>query len=83
MKLSVYNANTYKSPLEALECGALYEQKSNWSYGDQTAIGDLLEILDALNICHNGQSLREEAEFAIAVLSNNVWVPLDQHLSGD
>lgn len=78
MKLAVYNASTYANANDARSSGALYEQTSDWSYDTVTGINDLLEIVDALNKCHNGALDQSSADFVISVFEEQQWLPL-QH----
>ena len=78
MKLAVFDASKYTDANDARLSGALYEQNSEWSYDTVTGIKDLLEIVDALNRCHNGASDQPSADFVITVLEEQQWLPL-QH----
>ena len=79
-KIGVFNADTYTSQAEALKDGAFYQQSSDWTYGDETGLQDLLEVCDAINQCYNGETNRANCQFVLVLWDGAYWVPLVQFI---
>lgn len=77
-RIAAYNADNYTSQADALANGAFYPQNSDWTYDDYSGLQDLLEICDAINICHNGQHDRSKAQFVLVIKDGEEWLPLER-----
>lgn len=75
--LAIYNSSNYNSPQEASASGALYQQPSDWTYDNTCGLDDLLEIVSAINNCHNGQTEPENQDFVMVIWDNEQWLSLE------